>query len=91
MTLSGQTFARTAATVLTVVYKTGAHSTTLGEFSDLALVGELAISLSGVGSKDSGWVALPVAATGDLWVGVTERGGDGVADPAPGYLSLSFK
>lgn len=81
----------TASTVLTVVYKSGAHSTTLGSFSDLANSGELTISLFGTGQKDSGWVTLPAGATGDIWIGLTERGGDGVADPALGYVAVSFK
>ena len=35
--------------------------------------------------------SLPAGATGDIWIGLTERGGDGVADPALGYVAVSFK
>lgn len=73
-----------------VVYKTGAYSSTLGNYADIG-VSEVSVSLIGTGAKDTGWINLAEAAKADIWIGITELGGDGVADPAWGNLHLLFK
>lgn len=72
------------------VYKTGAYSSTLGSFSDIG-TSEVSLSLTGTGAKDTGWVDLAEAAKADVWVGLTEKGGDGAIDPAFGHLQMYFK
>lgn len=76
---------------LRMVYKTGAYSTTVAQYSDLAASGQLAITQTGTGFRDSGWIDLPAGATGDCFVGLLEEGGDGVADPAMGYINLYLR
>lgn len=73
-----------------LVYKTGPYSTTIGNYSELGET-EVGFTLTGTGARDTGWINLVPGATGDIQVGLTERGGDGAADPALGYLQVFFK
>jgi hypothetical protein len=73
-----------------LVYKTGAYSATLGQYSELGVT-EVGFSLTGTGERDTGWIDLVAGAVGDIQVGVTERGGDGAADPALGHLQTFFR
>jgi hypothetical protein len=73
-----------------LVYKTGAFSSTLGQFSNIG-TSEVSVSLTGTGAKDSGWIDLAEAAKADVWIGLTESGGDAAADPAWGNLHVLLK
>lgn len=75
-----------------LVYKTGAYSAALGDFSSLAASGDVEISLTGANQfRDSGWVDMAAGAVGDIFVGLTEQGGDGVADPRLNYVNVYFR
>lgn len=76
---------------LRLVYKTGSFSTAIGNYASLAASGDVDIPLTGTGFRDSGWIELASGATGDIFVGLTELGGDGVADPALGYVNVYFR
>lgn len=76
---------------LRLLYKTGSYSSTIANYSSLAASGDVEISLTGTGFKDSGWVTLAAAATGDIFVGLAESGGDAAADPAMGYVNVYFR
>jgi hypothetical protein len=40
---------------------------------------------------DSGWVAISATARADVYLAVTQIGGDGGADPALGLVTLFFR
>jgi len=75
---------------ITLKYKTGAYSATLGDYG---AIGEASVelSLTGTGAKDTGWINLVSGAKADVWVTLTEKGGDGALDPAFGHLTVYFK
>lgn len=73
-----------------LLYNAGAYSTTLGNYSAIG-TSEVSISLAGTGEKDSGWVDLAAGAKADCLIALTELGGDGVLDPALGYVQVYFK
>jgi len=73
-----------------VLYKAGAYSTTLADYAAIGAT-EVSVSLTGTGEKDSGWINLVAGAKADVFVALTELGGDGVLDPALGSLQLYFK
>lgn len=73
-----------------ILHRNGAYSTTLGDYSAIGS-SEVSISLTGTGEKDSGWINLVAGAQAEVFVAVTELGGDGAADPALGYVQLYFK
>lgn len=77
--------------IVRMVYKTGAYSTTVGDYAELAASGTCEVSLNGTGVRDTGWISLPAGATGDCFVGLLEQGGDGAADPAFGHLMLYLR
>lgn len=49
------------------------------------------ISLSSTGAKETDWIDLPSGAIGDIYIRVAQNGGDGVADPAVGLVSIQFR
>lgn len=71
-------------------YKTGAYSATLGNYAAIG-TSAVELSLAGTGQKDTGWIDLQEAAKADVWVTLTEVGGDGALDPAFGHLHAYFK
>jgi hypothetical protein len=71
-------------------YKTGDYSATPGNYSDIG-TSSVELSLTGTGAKDTGWIDLAAGAKADVWVTLTELGGDGAADPAFGHLQVYFK
>lgn len=73
-----------------LVYKTGAYSTTIGQYAELGAT-EVGFTLTGTGVRDTGWIDLVAGAVGDIQVGLTERGGDAAADPAFGHLQVMFR
>lgn len=71
-------------------YKTGDYSATLGNYAAIG-TSSVELSLAGTGQKDTGWIDLQEAAKADVWVTLTEAGGNGVIDPAFGNLIAYFK
>lgn len=77
--------------VLRAKYYTS-YTTTAANFIQLGLSGEVEISLTGTGYRDTGWVSLATAArTTGICIGFLESGGDGVADPALGATDILFR
>jgi hypothetical protein len=102
--LTGYTEARLIARVITgsasansprvrVMYDlvSGGFSTAIGNFTNIANAGEVACSMTTAGVIDSGWVAISATAQADSYLAVTQIGGDGVADPALGPITLFFR
>ena len=75
---------------VTLKYKTGDYSATLGNYSAIG-TSSVELSLAGTGQKDTGWINLVAGAKADVWVTLTEQGGDGALDPAFGHLQVYFK
>jgi len=75
---------------ITLKYKTGNYSATLGDYAAIG-ASSVELSLTGTGAKDTGWINLVSGAKADVWVTLTEKGGDGVLDPAFGHLTVWFK
>lgn len=71
-------------------YKTGDYSATVGQYAEIGQV-PVELPLTGTGMRDSGWINLAEAAKAEVWVTLTELGGDGTADPAFGHLTAYFK
>lgn len=69
----------------------GGFSTTIGNFTSIGNAGEVACSLATAGVIDSGWVAIADAAKADVYLAVTQIGGDAVADPVVGLATLYFR
>lgn len=74
---------------LRVRYRT-TFSTTESDYSDIG-TSEVSTSLTSTGVIDSGWVNLAAGALADVFVTVTQLGGDGAADPAYGMLMVHFR
>lgn len=76
---------------LYVVYNTS-FSTTFANYSTIGASADCAISLTGTGYRDTGWVDMAAGARVDgVFIGFAERGGDGVADPALGATDILFR
>lgn len=69
----------------------GGFSTTIGNFASAAASGDIACSMTTAGVIDSGWVALNATAKADTYLAVTQIGGDGVADPVLGLVTLYLR
>lgn len=74
---------------LRVRYST-TFTTTLGSMSDIG-TSEVAAGMGSTGISDSGWIPLAAGAKGDVFVAVTQIGGDGTADPVLGQVSVQFR
>ncbi len=61
-----------------------------GDYADIG-TSSAELSLTGTGARDTGWIDLVAGAKADVWVTLTELGGDGAADPAFGSLHVLFK
>lgn len=70
-------------------YRTS-FSTTVTDYSDIG-TSEVATSLASTGVIDSGWIDLVSGAKADVYVTVTQLGGDGAADPVIGFVNAYFK
>lgn len=99
--LTGRTQVRLRGVVVTastiagarvrVLFKSGAYSATFGQYDAIG-VSEVSIPLDGgAGEKDSGWVDLVAGAIGEVFVAVTEMGGNATLDPALGAVQLYFQ
>lgn len=76
---------------LYVVYNTS-FSTTFANYSTIGASTDCAISLTGTGYRDTGWIDMAAGARVDgVFIGFAERGGDGVADPALGATDILFR
>jgi hypothetical protein len=73
-----------------LLYKTGAYSATVGQYSAIG-ASEVSLSVTSTGEVDSGWVNLAAGAIADVFVALTELGGDATADPALGNVQAYFK
>ena len=69
----------------------GGFSTVIGNYTNAAASGEVSCSLTTAGVIDSGWVALAAGALADVYLAVTQIGGDGGADPAIGNVTLYIR
>ena len=67
-----------------------AFSTTVTDYVDIG-TSEVATSLASAGLADSGWISLAAGAKADVYVTVTQLGGDGVADPVIGFINAYFR
>lgn len=71
------------------------RSTWSGTVSDYADIGTSEVSASLAGSsgdvKTSGWVDLATAAKDDVYVALTQIGGDGAADPTMFSISMGLR
>lgn len=77
---------------LKVMYKTGAFSTTVGDYSNIAASGEAAAALTPVGVTDSGWVDIAdLAKVDNVYLTIQQIGGDAAADPAVGLVTVRFR
>jgi hypothetical protein len=75
---------------LTVIYKAGAWSATIGNWSDIG-VSEVGVAINVTNQPlTSGYVDLAAGAKADVWVAVAQVGGDGVLDPVFGTIALEF-
>jgi hypothetical protein len=103
-TLTGYTEARLVARVITgsasansprlrVMYDlvSGGFSTAIGNYTSIANSGEVSCSLTTAGVIDSGWVAISATAQADVYLAVSQIGGDAGADPALGPVTLFFR
>lgn len=76
---------------LYVVYNTS-YSTTFANYATIGLSGDCAITLTGTGYRDTGWIDMVAGACVDgVFIGFAERGGDGAADPALGATDILFR
>jgi len=67
-----------------------AFSTTVTDYVDIG-TSEVATSLASTGLADSGWINLATGAKADVYVTVTQLGGDGAADPVIGFINAYFR
>lgn len=67
-----------------------AFSTTVTDYVDIG-TSEVATSLASTGLADSGWINLATGAKADVYVTVTQIGGDGAADPVIGFINAYFR
>lgn len=70
-------------------YKT-TFSTTVGDYIDIG-TSEVSTSLTSTGVISSGWVDITALAKADVYVTVTQIGGDGAADPVIGFINAYFR
>ncbi len=69
-----------------------AWSATVGSYSQLGLSGQVQVSVAAATYVDTGWVDLATLARVDgCFIGFTEIGGDGAADPALGATDILFR
>lgn len=75
---------------LILKYKTGAFSTTVGDYINVGIT-EIATSLTSVGISESSWIDITPLAKEDVYLTITQIGGDGAADPAVGNTFVEIK
>ena len=81
----------TVTSVLRAKYST-TFTATIGSYSTLGASGEVEISLAATGYVDTWWIDLANGAKiNPCYIGFTESGGDGVADPALGATNILFR
>jgi len=67
-----------------------AFSTTVTDYSDIG-TSEVATSLVSTGVIASSWINITALAKADVYVTVTQLGGDGAADPVIGFINAYFR
>ncbi|EMS34638.1 hypothetical protein C943_03325 [Mariniradius saccharolyticus AK6] len=76
---------------LELAYKTGAFSTTVGDYLQIG-TSAVECSLAATGLINSGWIDLAAGAIADnILLTVKQKGGDGAADPAVGIVVAEFR
>ena len=81
----------TAGSIFRAKYYTS-YNTTVTNFLQLGLSGQIETSMAATGYYDSGWQDLAIGARiNGCCIGFTELGGDGVADPAIGATDILFR
>ena len=76
---------------LVLLYKTGAFSTTIGDYSDIG-TSTVYASLAATGLIDSGWINLAAGAKADnVFVAFAQEGGDSDKDPVVQLVCAMFK
>ncbi len=65
-------------------------TTTIGSFAQIG-ASDVVTSLTSTGVIDSGWVDLVVGAQADVFLTVSQIGGDAAADPAVGMVLAYFR
>lgn len=78
---------------LAIKYKTGAYSTTVGDYSDIGTgATEVAASVTtAITQTDSGWITITAAALADVQVAVVGLGSNGTNDPVFGNIAIHFR
>lgn len=71
-------------------YRSGAFSTTVGDYSDIG-TSEVACSLTSTGVIDSGWIDLASGAKADVLITMVQTGGNGSASPVLGTVIAYFR
>lgn len=61
------------------------------EWNEFQATNEPLISIGAIGVIDSGWVAVPSGARGEVFLRLTTAGGDGVADPVVGRIDVLLR
>ena len=80
-----------AGSKLSIRYKTGAWSSTPGDYSDIG-TSEVAATVGAANTfTDSGWVNLTAGAKAEIHVSVFGLGGNGSADPTFNILGVQFR
>jgi hypothetical protein len=80
-----------AGSKLSIRYKTGAWSSTAGDYVDIG-TSEVACTVNAANTfTDSGWINLAAGAKTDVHVSVFGLGGNGTADPTFNILGVQFR
>lgn len=81
----------TAGSLFRAKYYTS-YTTTVGNFLQLGASAQVEFSIAATGYSDTGWMDLASGAKiNGCYIGFTELGGDGVADPALGATDILFR
>lgn len=75
---------------LILKYKTGAFSTVVGDYINAGIT-EIATSLTSAGISESSWIDIAPLAKGDVYLTITQIGGDAAADPVVGNTFVEIK
>lgn len=77
--------------MMALKYRTAGYSSNVADFAPISSPA-CEFSIAAVGQKDTGWLALVAGAkNADIFVALTERGGDGAIDPAFGHVHVFLK
>jgi len=68
-----------------------AYSGSAADYSSDIAQSEVACSLAATGLIVSSWTSLKVGVSGDTYIAIIQKGGDGAADPEIGSVTLQFR